>query len=51
VYWLWKPFQRIPFFHIGSLYFKEDVSEEIQTLPLFSENKDATLHNSQGDIV
>ena len=34
-------FQRLRFSHIGSLYFKEDVSEELQSLPLFSENKDA----------
>ena len=33
-------FQRLRFSHIGSLYFKEDVSEELQSLPLFSENKD-----------
>ena len=33
-------FQTLRFSHIGSLYFKEDVSEELQSLPLFSENKD-----------
>ena len=33
-------FQSLRFSHIGSLYFKEDVSEELQSLPLFSENKD-----------
>jgi hypothetical protein len=36
-------FQRLRFSHIGSLYFKEDVSEELQSLPLFSENKDANI--------
>ena len=34
-------FQRLRFSHIGSLYFKEDVSEELQSLPLFSKNDDA----------
>jgi hypothetical protein len=36
-------FQRIRFSHIGSLYFKEDVSEELQSFPLFSENKDSHI--------
>jgi hypothetical protein len=36
-------FQRLRFSHIGSLYFTEDVSEELQSLPLFSENKDAHI--------
>jgi hypothetical protein len=36
-------FQHLAFSHIGSLYFKEDVSEELQSLPLFSSNKDATI--------
>lgn len=38
-------FQRLRLSDIGILYFKEDVSEEFQTLSLFSENKDA--HNAQ----
>jgi hypothetical protein len=36
-------FQTLRFSQIGSLYFKEDVSEELQSLPLFSENKDARI--------
>ena len=35
-------FQRLRFSHIGSLYFKEDV-KELQSFPLFSENKDAHI--------
>jgi hypothetical protein len=44
-------FQRLRFFHIasGSLYFKEDVSEELQSL--FSENNDAHIHSSRRGIV
>ncbi|PSR78909.1 hypothetical protein PHLCEN_2v7258 [Hermanssonia centrifuga] len=30
-----KKFQRVPFSQIGSLYFKEDVSPELQDRPLF----------------
>ena len=33
-------FQRLRFSHIGSLYFKEDVSEELQSLPLLAGNND-----------
>jgi Phosphotransferase enzyme family len=36
-------FQHLRFSHIGSLYFKDDVSEDLQSLPLFSNNKDATI--------
>ena len=34
-------FRRLRFSHCGSLYFKEDVSEELQSLPLFKDNEDA----------
>lgn len=37
-------FQQLRFSHIGSLYYlKEDVSESLQSLPPFSNNKDATV--------
>jgi hypothetical protein len=36
-------FQNLRFSHIGSLYFKEDVSEDLQSLPLLSGNTDPTI--------